>query len=155
MKSTDFLQLQIDNLVKENPSIKCRYEFDVHSGVHLIEVTPFSMYELNEKYLAFESEIIFSFIDTFPDENICFISDDSLIKISNPTYTKVGALFAIINWLPSFGQTFDQIEPIQKPISFHQADSLNFVFWDDSKNKNNYKDEPITFVSNSILRMAA
>ena len=70
MKSIDFLKLEIDNLVMENPALRCRYEFDAHSCIHLIEVTPFSVYELDEKYIEFESKITFSFIDNFPNENI-------------------------------------------------------------------------------------
>jgi hypothetical protein len=155
MKSTDFLKLAIDNLVNENPSIKCRYEFDVHSCAHLIEVTPFSVYESNEKYVENESEIIFSFIDNFPNENICFISNDSLVKISNPSYVKIGVLFATMNWIPSFEQRFDQIVPIQKEVSFHEKYTSKFEFWDENKDNNNYKSEPITFVNNYTFQMAA
>lgn len=155
MKSIDFLKLEIDNLVMENPALRCRYEFDAHSCIHLIEVTPFSVYELDEKYIEFESKITFSFIDNFPNENICFISDDSLIKISNPSYTKIGLLFATINWSPLTGQTFDQIVSIQKEISFHKEQTSNFAFWDEGKNKNNLKVEQITLVGNYTFPMAA
>jgi len=93
MKSTEFLKLAIDNLVKENPAIKCRYEFNLNSSVHPIEVTPFLIYALNSKYVEHEGKIMFFFIDNFPSENIRFISDDSLIKISISSYIKVGLLF--------------------------------------------------------------
>ena len=155
MKSTEFLKLEIDNLVKENPSIRCRYEFDTNSCVHLIEVTPFSIYKSDEKYVEHESNIVFSFIDNFPNENISFISNDSLIKISNPSYTKVGELFATINWLPAQEQTINQILPVQKEIFVRYEESLKFVFWDETKYKNNFIDEQITFVGNYTFQMAA
>ena len=153
MKSTEFLKIEIDNLVKENPLIKCRYEFNLNSSVHLIEVTPSSVYELDSKYVEHEAKIIFSFIDAFPNENICFISDNSLVAISSPSYTKAGLLFAPINWFTFKEQKFEQIVPVQKITSFLDNVSSKVVFWDERENK--YNNEQPVVEGNVTFLMAA
>lgn len=155
MKSTEFLKLQIDNLVTENPSIKCRYEFNLNSSVHLIEVMPFSVYELNSKYVECEAKIVFSFIDNFPNENVCFISYDSLVKILSPSYTKAGLLFATINWHTSIEQKIEQIVPVRKVTTVHNDGILKFVFLDENVNKNKYNIEQSVIESDYTLPMAA
>ena len=84
MKSKAFIKDKLNLLFAKYNNIKIRYEHRIPTTSHLIEILPFSLYDQNEEYMAFESEFESEFESKFPDENILFISEESLSEIRNP-----------------------------------------------------------------------
>lgn len=95
MNSIAFAKNSIDRIVSEFQNVKCRYEFHQPSFTHFIEVIPNDVYKFNEGYVELEEKIVEDFEELFPAEFICFLTDDSTYKISNPIYTKHGCEYAI------------------------------------------------------------
>lgn len=94
MTSKEFVIENIKLITEYFPNLKCTYEYDEDSKVHLIEVLPRGEFKDNKKYEIFESDIVFNFMSKYNDSNIAFFtSGDSLISIKNPTYTVVGSKF--------------------------------------------------------------
>lgn len=154
MKSSEYIKSKIINLVNQNPHIKCSYEFDKDSNVHLIEIEPLSIYNTDQKYFDAESEITFSFIDKFPNENICFVSENSLIKVENPSFIKVGELFSVLSFASISNLNIEQIKSVQKINSFSENNDFNFNFWDERKAKKQVS-EQIEYTGNYQFAMAA
>jgi len=93
MSSIDFVKNIINDLVSSFPTIQCTYQYDISSNTHFIEVLPSSVYNLEKEYAIAETKATIAFIDKFPHEGICFITDDSIVKLEQPIYVKAGALF--------------------------------------------------------------
>jgi hypothetical protein len=153
MTATEFIKNKIDNLVNDMPNIKCSYEFDRTALVHLIEILPSSIYEKNDDYIDSEQNIIFDFIENFPDENISFITSGSIVKINNPEYIKLGAKFGIINSISNNLPTIQLISP-----KFYQTTPIKQVmvsFWDERKAKKELSSESVIINNNNQSAMAA
>ena len=86
MKSKEFIVEKLKELVSIFPDLKVRYEFDSNTLTHKIEINPLELFESNDDYLNAEMNLENDFEDTFPNENIIFISNDSLTQIHNPEY---------------------------------------------------------------------
>lgn len=95
MKSKDFIINELDLFVRKFSQVRVRYEFRESSNAHFIEVSPSSVYNLDEGYITWELEMYDKFIDLYPYEGICFITNDALVGIENPVYIKEGLDFAI------------------------------------------------------------
>lgn len=85
---------QANNYIKEKLrglhnrffDMKIRYEFNEGLNIHLIEVLPLSLYEDNQEYILAEMELEEEFHSLFPQEEILFVSTDSLNQVENPDY---------------------------------------------------------------------
>lgn len=111
MRSTEFIKNKLRSLVEEFPNIKVQYEFRENSLVHFVEVLPDNVYHYDENYADAEERIILDFISNFPDENICFISENSYVKIEHPSFELQGSKYI---------ETFNVIE--ECPISISEMD---------------------------------
>jgi hypothetical protein len=114
MNSTEFVKHTIDKLVIEFPEIQCSYQYKVSSNTHFVEILPSSVYKFDEKYAKAETKATLEFIAMFPDEGICFISDDAIVVIDKPDFVKSGSAYylpqtivfaskeelPVVNWLP-------------------------------------------------------
>jgi hypothetical protein len=80
----------LEILITKFPNVRVRYEYDKYALIHFIEVIPNEIYNLNNDYIAWENEMTDEFIELFPTENICFISDDALVGIENVELTLYG-----------------------------------------------------------------
>lgn len=85
MTSVDFIIKELKRIHSLFTTSNIRYEFNVSTKTHLIEVTPFEFYN-SESYMNAELELEDKFDYDFPSENILFVSDESLSKISNPIF---------------------------------------------------------------------
>lgn len=94
MKSIEYIISRLEELVIQINNIRVSYEYDDESLTHFIEVLPNSLYSFNQEYIEFEDRMFHDFISLFPYENICFISDDAIIKIENPIFIKEGLGYA-------------------------------------------------------------
>ncbi len=93
MTAKDFTINIINNLVKMFPNTRVRYENHQLSNTHFVEVIPNEVYRLNEEFQKWEDETLFKFIEKYPDQNLCFISDDAIVGIENIEYETKGVLF--------------------------------------------------------------
>ncbi|PJC62846.1 MAG: hypothetical protein CO022_02360 [Flavobacteriales bacterium CG_4_9_14_0_2_um_filter_32_27] len=94
MTTKEFIIERLDLIIEYFPNLKCIYEYDEMSKVHLIKVLPQGEFDSNKKYSEFESEIIFDFICRYNDSNILFFTTDgSPLHIKNPIYQAVGKKF--------------------------------------------------------------
>lgn len=85
MTAVTFLIEELKELQKLFPSAEFRYEMSHGTNTHLVEITPDSIYNNND-YIDYELALEEEFISLFPTENIIFISEDSLNKITNPIF---------------------------------------------------------------------
>ncbi|MFN3753130.1 hypothetical protein [Flavobacterium sp.] len=85
INSVKFLEQKLKELFLQFPKSNIRYEFRSNRNSHLVEITPLSFY-VNEKYKIAETKIEDEFENLYPNENILFISENSLNKISNANF---------------------------------------------------------------------
>lgn len=85
-KEQEYIIKELNSLFKKFSTVKIRYEFNEGVNTHLIEITPLEVYNSKE-FILEEIKITENFENTFGyNQNILFISVESLIKIENPTY---------------------------------------------------------------------
>ena len=94
INSIDFVNQKIDELVIQFPSIKCSYEFDELDNTHSVEVLPSEFFKISDEFSKIENKIYDEFFELFPYEGLYFITDDVLVPISNPIYSKEGCDYA-------------------------------------------------------------
>lgn len=95
MTQQDFVKSSVDRILNQFPGVKCRYEYHNASYTHFIEVVPHSIYDNEDDYINLEEAIVTEFEQLFPDENICFLSDNSIYKLHNPIYEASGKLSSV------------------------------------------------------------
>jgi len=105
MTAKEFIKKELENFIKQFPKTRVRYEFHEMANAHFIEILPNEIYSLDEKYLLWESEMWDRYVELYPQEGICFISDDALVGINNAElilygeeYMLVPTEFATINF---------------------------------------------------------
>lgn len=89
MTAQEYIKNKIDKLSIDFSDLQCRYGFDEFSDTHLIEVIPIDLF-LSKSFKDIQKEIIFDFIEKFPNQTISFISEDSLVELDNILYSKTG-----------------------------------------------------------------
>lgn len=80
MNSFDYVVSKIENFTKEFPQVHVRYKYEEMSDIHFIEITSLAFYGSNKEYIEWEHKMWNDFIEAYPCENICFVSDDAIIK---------------------------------------------------------------------------
>jgi hypothetical protein len=93
MNSKEYILKQLGILITKFPNVHVRYEYDKYALVHFIEVVPNNVYHFDSKYIAWESNLDDKFVEFFPTENICFISDDAPVGIENAELILYGKNF--------------------------------------------------------------
>ena len=77
MKSKDYIRSKLNSFIEIFSQTKVCYQFDEHLMTHYIKVVSNSIYHNDKRYLDWELKLYDEFVEIFPGENICFISDDS------------------------------------------------------------------------------
>lgn len=85
MKPIDFIVKELEKSHKNFPNCNIKYEFDDLINVHIVEVSPLSFYE-NEEYMEYELDLVESFSEHFPFEELIFVSEDSLNRVVNASF---------------------------------------------------------------------
>lgn len=93
MTPKEFVIKNLDNLTHRFPGIRVRYAYDSMALVHTVEICPSDFYRSNQDYIAWENTMFEKFVDSFPQENICFVSEDDVVGVENAEYEKIGAEF--------------------------------------------------------------
>jgi hypothetical protein len=96
MTATDFIINRINELIKVFPNVRVRYENHQLSNTHFVEVVPNEVYRLNEEFQLWEETVVFQFIEKFPDQNLCFITDDAIVGIETVNYEAKGDLYDLL-----------------------------------------------------------
>lgn len=77
----EFIKSELKSFIVKFPKTRVRYENDNNSNTHSIEVVPNEIYRLDKDYITWEDNFFDAFINEFPDQNICFISDDAIVGL--------------------------------------------------------------------------
>lgn len=93
MNALDYIAFGLNEFIKSFPHTRVSYEYDIYASTHYIEVTPSDVYHLDKKYIEWEKSFIKAFISQFPDQNICFISDDAPVGLDRASFTLTGKEF--------------------------------------------------------------
>lgn len=93
MTAQEYLKEQIAQLAIKFPFGKYSYEYDKFSGMHIIQVRPLSLYDLDNNYKDIETKLSIEFDNMFYPESVLFVSDNSLNQVSNPGFEKTGMFF--------------------------------------------------------------
>lgn len=96
MTSQDYITFHLNDFIVKFPQCRVRYEYDQLSDVHFIEVIPNNVYHLDEAYIEWESGLYDMFVTSYPDQNICFISDDALVGLENVQLVLTGSIYETI-----------------------------------------------------------
>ena len=82
----EFLIDNLNRLSELFSEIHIRYEYRKNTNSHIIEVIPLSVFYKNKDYIKAEIWLEKQFENLFPDEDIVFISENSLTQIKNAEY---------------------------------------------------------------------
>jgi hypothetical protein len=115
MTPKEFITKELGCFIKKFPQVRVRYEFHEMSNAHFVEIVPNEVYNLNEDYISWEIDMWERFVKLFPEEGICFISDDALVGIENVELTLYGTDYAPVSTVRE-SITFDPIT-----ILLHQS----------------------------------
>ncbi len=93
----DYIKSELKNFIIEFPKTRVRYENDTNSNTHSIEIVPNEIYRLDKEYINWENGFFIQFINQFPDQNICFISDDAIVGIDKIDFELSGKEFISVD----------------------------------------------------------
>ena len=96
MKSKDYIRSKLNSFIENFSQTKVCYQFDENLMTHYIKVVSNSIYHNDKRYIDWELKLYDEFVEIFPGENICFISDDSddiLLDLDNIDYELMGSSF--------------------------------------------------------------
>lgn len=84
IKAQEYIIKELNLLYEKFTSIQIRYEFNEGLNVHFVEVLPLEVYDSKE-FILEEIRIVENFENTFGyNQDILFISEESLNKIEIP-----------------------------------------------------------------------
>lgn len=86
MEPKEFLISRLNELFLKLENIEISYEYRDYSNTHLVEVKPASAYLNCEEYIEDELALEKAFNDTFPSQELLFITEGSLTQISLPEF---------------------------------------------------------------------
>jgi len=124
MTAKEFITKELGDFIKKFPQVSVRYEYHELSNAHFIEVVPNEVYSLNDDYISWETNMWDRFVNLYPVEGICFISDDALVGIEKAELTL-------------YGTDYTPVSTIQEMVAFDAA-----------FNKNGYSIYNGSFISN-------
>jgi hypothetical protein len=90
MEAIEFIKEKLTAFIKIFTKTKVSYEYFEQSDTHFIEVLPNNIYYLDDNYIKWEADFFDLFISKYPDQNICFISDDALVGLDNIHFELTG-----------------------------------------------------------------
>lgn len=83
-ESREFVIEQLNKLFLQLDEVEIFYRYDKKKGLHIIKVQPEEIFSESVQYIEMEESLEANFIEKFPEEEILFIGQDSLIEIGNP-----------------------------------------------------------------------
>lgn len=93
MTPKEYIVIELKSFINDFPQTRVRYEHDLSSETHFVEVVPNQIYHLDADYVKWECNFFDNFINLFPSENVCFISDDAIVGLQNIDFEIYGKEF--------------------------------------------------------------
>jgi len=117
VKSKDMLPFEyitaaLKNFIIEFPKTRVRYEMDTQSNTHSIEVIPNEIYRLDDDYISWENIFFDAFINQFPDQKICFISDNAVVGLDKIDFQLCGKEYVSIEIKIPTSESFNALSNI-------------------------------------------
>jgi hypothetical protein len=88
MKSKNFIEKELKNFTDSFPEFRLRYEYD--EDYYCIEISPGNIYFQNTEFLKWGCNLRSKFVNLFPEEGICFISDEDEFPLEKIDFTVCG-----------------------------------------------------------------
>src|SRR5690625_5020299 len=118
MKVKDFLKTKLKTIFLTLDDIERAYEYRVSTATHIVEVKPIELF-YSDKYVHMEITLEEEFREKFPNEELLFITENSLTEIRNPDF-----VYSV-------------------KLNFTLTDTVDNVFKSSLLNKNSFRmDEP-------------
>jgi hypothetical protein len=139
MNPTDFIISKLKSFIEDFTQTRVRYENDVISDTHFIEVIPNEVYHIDEAYIQWEGDMFDEFVELYPYENICFISDDAIVGLQNIDFEIYGKYFEVL-----YTTTRDSIqisEEVLKITSSRSSESSGLNEYFSQRNKEVHVEE--------------
>ena len=106
-----YILSKLSHITKSVPELKILYKYDFLTRDHLIKVLPLDEYKNNEEYHTLEEELLFSFIEKFPNDSLVFLSEGDWIDIESPDEVFTGWFYDRWNEnYISFFESFNDVE---------------------------------------------
>jgi len=83
MKSLEYIKRNLGEIVKNFPDMSFKCKYDKMTKTHIIDVQPIEYYKNNDQYALQQFNLRKDFDNKFFPESILFISDESLINVTN------------------------------------------------------------------------
>lgn len=93
MISQEYIKSKISVLIEDVKSLKVNYSFHELSSTHSLEIIPSEIYYSNEVLKAWELNTILEFIESYPEESLCILTDDSILPIEHVDFSVLGKDF--------------------------------------------------------------
>lgn len=100
MTSKEFISERMKGFLAKFRNTRIRYQFDELDGTHFLEVEPAGIQDRHD-FLDWECGMTMEFIENFPAEGICFLTETSAVKIEKAEWTLYGDEYAITSQIPS------------------------------------------------------
>lgn len=85
MNAKDFLKTKLKTIFLELDDIEIAYEYRIATATHIVEVKPIELF-YSDKYVDMEISLDEEFRQKFPNEELLFITEDSLTELRNPDF---------------------------------------------------------------------
>lgn len=85
MNAKEFLRKKLGELYSKFENIKIQYEYQIGTAIHVVEILPLDVFESNS-YIDEEIALDEEFEQSYPNEEVLFISSDSLTQIKEAEY---------------------------------------------------------------------
>ncbi|MCS6795179.1 MAG: hypothetical protein RMJ97_08345 [Raineya sp.] len=91
-----YIKSSLQKIVEKLPYLQIKYEYDDLSNTHLIEVLPLYAYEHDKSYIQLETEMLRELSEKYPYEDVAFVSENSLCRISKPMFI-LGSAYEVVD----------------------------------------------------------
>jgi hypothetical protein len=109
MLAQEFLYSNLQALASSFPNVEIKYKYNDYAETHIVELTPQSEYDGNQALEDAWIKIVHDFWKEFPSEDISFLSSDSTLRITDPTFTLNQKIYEWVQ--PDFNGIFVNSSP--------------------------------------------
>ncbi|MDR1130613.1 MAG: hypothetical protein LBK96_06495 [Prevotellaceae bacterium] len=89
-KSQKFIEKELGKFVNLFPEFRARYELNENTEAYFVEITPGEIFFQNDYYMRWSVYVRDRFLDTFPEEGLCFISENDEFSLKRIDFAICG-----------------------------------------------------------------
>jgi hypothetical protein len=143
MSAFEFIKTELIDFIQKFQKTRVKVERDMDLNSYYLEIIPSEIYHFNDSYISWEKYFLNKFIVEFPDENLFFITDDSVITLENVCFELTGSDFnQYVNVNPV-------IIPTDPKITVYSNHELNQIPTLNLHPHSNFANYTINLISNS------